>query len=44
MSDCVDQVKLEVFQIITDASPFIIFINIATAAILYTHWQNAQFT
>ena len=38
MDDCVDQTKLNVYQVITDATPLILFINIGISALLYTHW------
>ena len=40
IDDCVDQTKLDVYQVITDATPLILFVNISIAALLYMHWQN----
>ena len=39
--ECVDKTKLNVYQIITDASPLILLIDLAIAGVLYAHWQNA---
>ena len=44
MDDCVDQTKLDVYQVITDATPLILFVNISIAALLYTHWQNTWYS
>ena len=44
IDDCVDKTKLNVYQIITDASPLILMIDLTIAGVLYAHWQNAQFS
>ena len=36
--ECVDKTKLNVYQIITDASPLILMIDLTIAGVLYAHW------
>ena len=42
--ECVDKTKLNIYQVITDASPFILMVNLTISGLLYAHWQNSQFS
>ena len=43
MNECIDKVKLNIFQVLADITPFILMINLTISAVLYMHWKNAPY-